>query len=145
MTEVDILVVGSGNAGFAAALSAKQSGDENVLLIGKCPEDWTGGNTYFTAGAYRTAHGGLDDLLYLVNNISAEQAKRIDLAPYTEKDFKDDLQRVCMGRTDEALGHALVADSNSAIRWLSENGIRFQLSFNRQAYEVDGRLKFWVD
>ncbi|KAF4983931.1 hypothetical protein FDECE_17196 [Fusarium decemcellulare] len=140
--QVDVLVVGSGNAGFASAISAAQSG-ARVLLIDKCPEDWVGGNSYFTAGAYRIAHTGLDDLLPIVNNVTQEQAQNIDLAPYSEKDFLDDMNKVCMGRSDPDLARILVGDSNSAIKWLAANGIRFQLSFNRQAYEVDGRIKFW--
>jgi succinate dehydrogenase/fumarate reductase flavoprotein subunit len=140
---VDVLIVGSGNAGFAAALSAADNGAKNILLIDKCPEEWVGGNSYFTAGAYRIAHGGLNDLLPFVNNVSHEQAGKIDLAPYTEKDFQDDMNRVCMGRSDPELARTLIENSNSTIKWLASNGIRFQLSFNRQAYEVDGRFKFW--
>ncbi|KAF4976857.1 hypothetical protein FZEAL_6541 [Fusarium zealandicum] len=141
--DVDVLVVGSGNAGFASAIAAVQAGAKSVLLIDKCPEDWVGGNTYFTAGAYRIAHGGLNDLLPIVNNVSREQAERIDLAPYSEKDFNNDLDKVCMGRSDPELAKTLIGESNSAIKWLASNGIRFQLSFNRQAYEVNGRIKFW--
>ncbi|KAM5344268.1 hypothetical protein ACJ41O_012805 [Fusarium nematophilum] len=141
--EVDVLVVGSGNAGFASALSAAQSGAKRVLLIDRCPEDWVGGNSYFTAGAYRIAHSGLADLLPIVNNVSREQAQKIDLAAYTEGDFMADMDKVCMGRSDPELARTLVEDSNAAIKWLAGNGIRFQLSFNRQAYEVDGRIKFW--
>ena len=141
--QVDVLVVGSGNAGFSAAVSAAQSGAGSVLLVDKCPEDWAGGNTYFTAGAYRIAHSGLHDLLPIVNNVSREQAQKIEMAPYTEADFQADLDKVCMGRSDPELAKTLISDSNSAIRWLAKNGIRFQLSFNRQAYEVDGKIKFW--
>ncbi|KAJ9417964.1 hypothetical protein QL093DRAFT_2376184 [Fusarium oxysporum] len=141
--QVDVLVVGSGNAGFAAALSAVQNGAESVLLIDKCPENWVGGNSFFTAGAYRIAHGGLQDILPIVNNVSPEQADKIDLAPYTEKDFQNDMDRVCMGRSDPELSKSLIQNSNATIKWLAANGIRFQLSFNRQAYEVDGRIKFW--
>ena len=142
-TEVDVLVVGSGNAGFSAAVSAAQAGAGTVLVIDKCPEQWAGGNSYFTAGAYRIAHTGLDDLLPLINNVSEEQARKIELAPYSETDFRKDLDRICMGRSDPGLADALVKDSNPSIKWLAENGIRFQLSFNRQAYEVDGKIKFW--
>ena len=139
----DVLVAGSGNAGFSAAVAAKQAGAKSVVLIDKCPENWAGGNTYFTAGAYRTAHDGTSDLLPIVNNVDEATAQRIDMEPYTAKDFADDMQRVCDGRSDPALSQILVRDSNSAVKWLAKNGIRFQLSFNRQAYEVDGRLKFW--
>jgi flavin-dependent dehydrogenase len=54
-----VLVVGGGNAGFSAAMPAAQSGAKRVLLIDKCPEEWAGGNSYFTAGEFRTVHDGL--------------------------------------------------------------------------------------
>lgn len=142
-THCDVLVVGSGNAGLSAAVSAAQSGAQHVVLIDKCPESWAGGNTYFTAGAYRTAHNGLSDLLPIVNNVDEILRQKIDLEPYTEQDFSNDMQRICMGRSDPALSQVLVQESNDTIKWLARNGIRFQLSFNRQAYQVDGRFKFW--
>lgn len=142
-TRCDVLVAGSGNAGFSAAVAAKQAGAEHVVLIDKCPEDWAGGNSYFTAGAYRTAHGGVSDLLPLVNNVDDETAQKIDMEPYTITDFSNDMKRICSGRSHPVLSRILVEDSLSAVRWLKDNGIRFQLSFNRQAYEMDGRLKFW--
>lgn len=139
----DVLVVGGGNAGYSSAIAARQAGAKQVLLIDKCPANWAGGNTYFTAGAYRTVHNGLDDLLPLVNNVDEDLAKLIDLDPYTEKDFRDDVDRICAGRSDVALSDALIKDSNAAIKWLASIGIRFQLSFNRQAYKLNGRHKFW--
>jgi precorrin 3B synthase CobZ len=142
-TECDVLVAGSGNAGFSAAISAVQAGAKHVLLIDKCPEEWAGGNSYFTAGAYRTAHSGIDDLLPIVNNVDNETARKIDMESYTHDDFANDIQRICGGRSDPRLSKILVQDSNSAVKWLAKNGVRFQLSFNRQAYEMDGRLKFW--
>ncbi|OAA62972.1 fumarate reductase flavoprotein subunit precursor [Cordyceps fumosorosea ARSEF 2679] len=139
----DVLVVGSGNAGFSAALSASQFGAKKVVLIDKCPEDWAGGNSFFTAGAYRVAHDGLKDVLPLVSNVSEEQAAKIQLAPYTEDDFLSDIRRVCEDKSDLTLSYALVSESNAAVKWLAANGIRFALSFNRQAYEVDGKINFW--
>ena len=143
LPDCDVLVVGSGNAGFSAAVSAAQSGAKKVVLIDKCPENWAGGNTYFTAGAYRICHQGLSDLLPIVNNVDDSLAQKIDLDPYTEADFAADMRRVCMGRSDAKLSKVLIDESNSAIKWLAQNGVRFQLSFNRQAYHVNGRFKFW--
>lgn len=142
-TNCDVLVVGSGNAGFSAAVSASENGAKRVILIDRCPLDWAGGNTYFTAGAYRTVHDGLADLLPIVNNVDVTLASKTDLEPYGKADFASDMDRVCMGRSDGQLSKTLIEDSNSAIKWLARNGIRFQLSFNRQAYQVDGRFKFW--
>ena len=50
--DCDVVVIGSGNAGFCAAVSAAQSKAGKVILIDKCPDDWAGGNSYFTAGAF---------------------------------------------------------------------------------------------
>lgn len=140
---IDVLVVGGGNAGFSAATSAAEAGAHRVVLIDKCPEDWSGGNTYFTAGAFRTVHNGAQDLIPIVNNVDMNTANIIDMEPYTAGDFMKDMERMTAGRTDPALSHALVHESNSTVKWLAKNGIRFQLSFNRQAYKVDGRYKFW--
>lgn len=141
--DCDVLVVGGGNAGFLAAISAAQSRAGRVLLIDKCPKEWAGGNSFFTAGAMRTVHSGLKDLLPLVNNVDTKTASIIDLPPYTREDFLTDLDRITHGQYDRELGRTLVDESNSTIKWLAKNGVRFQLSFNRQAYKVGGRFKFW--
>ncbi|KAL5003399.1 FAD binding domain-containing protein [Aspergillus recurvatus] len=142
-SEVDVLVIGSGNAGLCSAISAVESGADRVLLIDSCPEHWAGGNSYFTAGAFRTVHAGLPDILPLVNNVEQEKASKIDVEPYTAAHFSDDIARICVGRSDPDLSKTLVQDSNGAVKWLAKHGVRFQLSFNRQAYEIDGRFKFW--
>ncbi|MFD7500259.1 FAD-dependent oxidoreductase [Streptomyces sp. NPDC059850] len=61
----DVIVVGGGNAGFCAGQSARLEG-ARVLVLEKAPRQWAGGNSYFTAGAMRTGHGGLADLKDLV-------------------------------------------------------------------------------
>lgn len=146
-SECDVLVIGSGNAGLCAAISAAQNSrtkeNNRILIIDKCPEAWAGGNSYFTAGAFRTVHGGLPDLLPLVNNIDADLSKKVDIPPYTPQAFTADINRVTNNRTHPALSQTLIADSNDTVKWLRNLGVRFQLSFNRQAYEVDGRVKFW--
>lgn len=150
--ECDVLVVGGGNAGFSAAISAAENlanvaettpAKPRVLLIDKCPSTWAGGNSYFTAGAMRCVHSGLSDVLPLVNNVDAQLAENIDLDPYTVQDFLNDLHRVTDGRYDRELGRTLVEDSNVTVKWLAGHGVRFQLSFNRQAYKIGDRYKFW--
>ncbi|KAJ4370045.1 hypothetical protein N0V83_005809 [Neocucurbitaria cava] len=140
---VNVLVVGGGNAGFSAATAAAEAGAGRVVLIEKAPKEWAGGNSYFTAGAFRTVHHGTKDLLPIVNNVDSDTAKLIDMEPYTTEDFQKDLDRMCSGRSDPALSQLLINESNDTVKWLARNGIRFQLSFNRQAYKVNGRFKFW--
>lgn len=163
-SSTDILILGTGNAGLSAALSAYEHSPKGtrILIIDRCPEDWAGGNSYFTAGAFRTVHNGLKDVVGLVNNVdttpsTARQEQdeddrdvkmvredTIDLNPYTTQDFLNDLSRVTEGKSDPDLGRTLVNDSLDTIKWLKDvAGVRFQLSFNRQAYHVNGRHVFW--
>lgn len=140
----DCIVVGSGHAGSSAALSAVQYGCRNVLMIDKCPEEWAGGNGYFTAGAHRTVHDGLPDILPIVSNVSTEQAQKIDMDPYTTDDFSRDIMRLSDNRSDSDIVRAVVEGSRGAVQWLKDYvGVPFILSFHRQAYEVEGRQKFW--
>ena len=139
-----VIVVGSGNAGSSAALSAIDNGCKRVLLIDKCPPEWVGGNSYFTAGAYRTVHHGLTDILNIVPNVDPELATTTDMEPYTHEQFTEDIMRLSGRRSDPALVEALVSGSHDTILWLSTRvKIPFVLSFHRQAYLVDGRQKFW--
>ncbi|KAI0301109.1 hypothetical protein B0F90DRAFT_1628674 [Multifurca ochricompacta] len=140
----DCIVIGSGHAGSCAALSAVEHGCTRVLLIDKCPETWVGGNGFFTAGAHRTVHGGLSDLLLLVENAPSELVPRIDIDPYTADQFTNDIMRLSGGRSDADLVRTVVEGSRESIEWLKRTvGVSFTLSFDRQAYEVDGRQKFW--
>ena len=142
---VDVLILGSGNAGLSAAAAAATAAPGlRVLVLDKAPRPWAGGNTTFTAGAYRTVFHGLSDVLPLVRNVDAATAATIDMDPYTEADFRADLDRVTGGRADPALAAALVGESRETTRWLAaEVGVPFALSFHRQAYQVAGRTKFW--
>lgn len=145
----DILVLGSGAAALTTALEALTTNlsarPPRVLVLEKSPENWAGGNGYFTAGAYRISHGGLPDILPLVSNVPPELAKRVDLDAYTESDFAGDLARVTGGRSDVGLGRNVVGGEGlELLRWLKEvGGVGWEMSFRRQAFEVDGRWRFW--
>ncbi|EJC97898.1 FAD/NAD-binding domain-containing protein [Fomitiporia mediterranea MF3/22] len=144
METYDCIVVGSGHAGSCAALSAAQSGCKRVLIVEKAPREWTGGNGFFTAGGHRTTHEGVKDLLPIVQNVSAEQAYLIDMDPYRAEDFTRDIMRLSGERSDKALVEELVKNSRDTVEWLARSiGVRFILAFNRQAYQVGGRQKFW--
>jgi tricarballylate dehydrogenase len=138
----DVVVVGGGNAGFSAAHAAREAGTR-VLVLEKAPREWAGGNSYFTAGAMRTTHGGLEDLRPILDDFSDEQAAKTELQPYTPEDFVADMERVTEGRCDKELTSVLVDDSASTMRWLHEKGIRFRLMYDRQSFEVDGKRRFW--
>lgn len=79
----------------------------------------------------------------MLHEIDDDTASLIDMEPYTSQQFYDDVMRVTRGRADPSLTHLLVSKSRPTITWLDQLGIKFRLSFHRQAYKVQGRYKFW--
>jgi tricarballylate dehydrogenase len=138
--DFDVIVVGAGNAGLSAAHAARERGC-GVLVLEKAGPEWSGGNSAFTAGAIRLAHGGLEDLGGVVEE--DERFAATDLEPYTAEEFLADMRRVTLGRGDPDMARILVEDSGPTVRWLRERGLRFRLMYERQSYEVDGRHRFW--
>ena len=74
-----VVVVSAESAALCTAISAKLRGT-HVLVLEKAPEDEKGGNSYFTAGGFRFAHTGLDDVCQdVLVDLSADERAQIDL------------------------------------------------------------------
>lgn len=140
--QTDVLVIGAGNAAFAAAHAAREQGVE-VLMLECAPRDEAGGNTRFTAGAMRFAYRGVDDLIALMPDLTEAELARTDFGAYSEEEFFDDMGRVTEYRCDPDLVEQLVRRSRETMLWMRSHGIRFSPLWGRQAFEVDGRFKFW--
>lgn len=140
--QVDVVVVGGGNAGFSAAHAAAARG-RRVVLLEKGVADEAGGNSFYTAGAFRIAHDGLPEVADLLDDDERLGATVLD--PYGREDFLGDMKKVTSGRNDPDLTAALVDDSQDALRWLHVLGLRFRLMYERQAYlnEATGKWTFW--
>ncbi len=137
----DVVVVGGGNAGFSAAHAAAARG-RRVLLLEKGGPAEAGGNSYYTAGAFRVAHRGLDDVRDLLD--PDDRHRQTVLPDYDADAFAADMARVTEGRNDPALTAVLVGESRAALGWLHGLGLRFRLMYERQAYpDADGRQVFW--
>jgi tricarballylate dehydrogenase len=105
----DVIVVGAGNAGLVAAISAKHTAG-SVLLLERSPEWIRGGNSRHTRDI-RYAHG-VDD-------------------PYTSgaypaEELLDDLMRVGGGAANPDLARFCVQESSNLVSWMSEHGIKWQ-------------------
>ncbi|MBT7353812.1 MAG: FAD-binding protein, partial [Acidiferrobacteraceae bacterium] len=142
MTDWDVIVVGAGNAAFAAATAAKEQG-ASVLVLECAPQEEAGGNTRFTAGAMRFAYDGLDHLQRLMPDLTAEEIRKTDFGQYSEEAFFDDMGRVTQYRTDPDLCEVLVTRSRETMFWMQDKGIRFAPIWGRQAFQVDGKFRFW--
>jgi tricarballylate dehydrogenase len=137
----DVIVVGAGNAGFTAAHAAAIRG-RRVLLIEKGDEASAGGNSYYTAGATRVAHNGLDDLRDILE--FDERHAVTEVPPYTRQQYAEDLATVTEGRNDPALTDVLVTEAAPTLRWLHRLGLKYRLMYERQAYSrPDGSYLFW--
>jgi len=141
-TVYDVVVVGGGNAAMCAALSAREAG-ARVLVLEKAPEAWRGGNGFFTAGGFRFAFKSFDELRTLIGDLSDQEAAQMEVDPYTEDNFYDDLMRVTEECADPDMALLLVRESQNTVRWMKDRGIRWIPMFGRQAYKVGGKFRFW--
>ena len=108
--EVDIVVIGGGNAALCAALTAREAG-RSVIVLECAPREFRGGNSRHTRNL-RCAH-------------PVPTAVLTD--SYTEDEFLSDLLCVT-GDTDERLAQLAVRASAECPDWMAQHGARFQSS-----------------
>ncbi len=139
--DYDVIIVGGGNAALCAALSAKET-VSRVLVLERAPEDESGGNSRFTAGLMRIVYNGAPDLRQLIE-LSDDEVARTDFGTYTEEQFFDDMARVTEYRCDPDLTEILIKNSFPTVKWMRQKGVRFTAAWGRQAFNINGRFKFW--
>ena len=105
----DILVIGAGNAGLCAAITAAEAGC-SVLVIEAATRDMRGGNTRHTRNL-RAMHEAPTDVL---------------TDAYSFEEYFDDLMRVTRGITNRELASLTLEKSAELTGWLGERGVRFQ-------------------
>ena len=137
----DVVVVGGGNAALSAALSARDSG-ATVGVIECAPIAERGGNSSYTAGAYRIAYDDVSDLKKLMPEITQQEWDYYDFGSYPEKEFFDDIATMSHYRTDPNLAEILAAESFDAVMWLQRKGLRF-LPYGRHSAKVGEKRKWF--
>ena len=122
-SSVDVAVVGAGNAAFCAGLAAAEQG-VSVLMLERALEEEAGGNSRFTAGAFRCVYNGVEDLRALMPDLTDEEVSKSDFGTYTEEKFFDDMGRVTEYRTDPELCEILVTRSKETMLWMRDNSAK---------------------
>ncbi|MBI4284738.1 MAG: FAD-dependent tricarballylate dehydrogenase TcuA [Chloroflexi bacterium] len=127
-SQYDVIVIGGGNSGLCAALSAREHGG-SVLLIEKAPREDRGGNTKYT-GFFRFTYNGLADILPLAPDITEDERRRVELPPYSADMYYNDIMRITGGRADPELTTILVNSSRPALNWLAKWGLKSELLYD---------------
>src|SRR5690606_28651061 len=58
-------------------------------------------------------------------------------------DFYEDIMRLSEYQSDPDLVDFIVREAFPTVKWMQENGVRFNLQFGRQAFKVGERYRFW--
>lgn len=139
----ELTIVGAGNAALCAALSAHECGTRQVTVLESAPEDESGGNSRFSAGAMRVVYNSVEDLQQLMPDLSNDEIARSDFGSYTANSFFDDMGRVTSYRCDPDLTEVLIRNSFPTLLWMRQQGVRFLPIWGRQAFKVGNRFTFW--
>lgn len=136
----DVVVIGGGSSAFEAAVSAKTAGAGHVVMLEKAPEVEYGGNARYSGTGFRFVHNGTEEMREMVPDIDEDYFRSLNIAPYTREDFLADLDRVSQGRMDQTLAETLVDESNTAVHWMKDAGIKWE--FLKEHALVDGKRYF---
>lgn len=105
----DVLVIGAGNAGLCAAITAAEAGC-TVVVFEAASRDMRGGNTRHTRNL-RAQHDDPTDVL---------------TESYSFEEYYDDLLRVTKGVTNPELASLTLKKSAELTGWMGARGVRFQ-------------------
>jgi len=146
MADFDVIVAGAGNAAFAAAVAARESGAKRVLVLEKAPRAQRGGNTHFSGAIFRFAFDDVGDIKYLVPG-AADKYPGFDgdngVQPYPQSAFREDLMKVTQGRSDPELSDVLIANSRDTVMWVHDvGGVEMELATSVMGIRVGDQIKW---
>ncbi|MDP3897941.1 MAG: FAD-dependent oxidoreductase [Mesorhizobium sp.] len=110
----DVVVIGSGMAGCAAALEAALSGAK-VVVLEKVSQSRMGGNSFLAGGSF---------------------AVPLDTGEQARADYVEDYDKYCLGRGNTEIFKLMASHVLDDLKWLSDNGIEVLPAENRPPNRV---------
>ena len=142
MADYDVIVIGAGNAAFAASVSAREAGAERVVVLEKATRGMRGGNTFFSGGLLRFAFSDVEELLEIVPEARDVAGFMDGVEPYPKEAFLADFMRMTEGRADPELTDIVISNSFDAVRWLANQGIKMELALSLSGVKVGNVIKW---
>src|SRR5262249_33397297 len=136
----DIIVIGGGSSAFEAAVAAREAGAQRVVMIEKAPESEYGGNARYSGTGFRFVHAGAAEIRRFIPEVDDTLFATMAIPPYSGDEFMADLDRMTQGRMNRELAQTLVEQSNAAVHWMRETGIKWEPL--KEHAKVDGKRYF---
>lgn len=105
----EIVIIGGGGAGLIAAVAAAGAGAKNIIVLEKAASP--GGNAALSGGIFA---------------VESPIQKRLGIKVTRDEVFKDKMVHANW-RVDPRLVRAIVNRSGDIIRWLEEEGLKFNI------------------
>ena len=120
----DIVVIGGGSSAFEAAVAAREAGAQRVVMLEKAPESEYGGNARYSGTGFRFVHAGAAEIRRFIPDVDDTLFATMAIPAYGADEFMADLDRMTQGRMNRELAQTLVEQSNAAVHWMREAGIK---------------------
>jgi urocanate reductase len=101
--DFDVVIIGSGAAGCAAALEAADAG-ARVVMLEKASERWMGGNSLLAGGGFSLP---------------------LDTTAAARDDYVEDHVNYCLSRGNEMIFRLMAENIDADLAWLQGHGIAF--------------------
>jgi tricarballylate dehydrogenase len=140
LEKCDIIVIGGGSAAFEAAVAAREAGAQRVVMLEKAPQSEYGGNARYSGTGFRFVHAGAAEIRGFIPEVDDTLFATMAIPPYSADEFMADLDRMTQARMNRELAQTLVEQSNAAVHWMRETGIRWEPL--KEHAKVDGKRYF---
>jgi tricarballylate dehydrogenase len=128
--DYDVVVVGAGNAGLVAALTAHEAG-ARVLVLEAASIEERGGNSRFSGSIFRAVHRGLDSIKPILAELGDSGMDKVTVGPYSRQRYIDEWLSTSHGLPPRQLVESVVDRSFETLEWMRDHGVEWELTLSK--------------